>query len=295
MPKTPKEHCAYKNETGDQCKAYPAKGTSYCIGHARNLGKLPVVGWKDGGVTPVVLDGDWKVKVQDDPVHNSVQVNEPEALKVLRSMTTQIELGGGIDPVLSTQLANILRPYFGGTPMDGIELATHIDQRVAADEQVAKAMAARLDLIERSRELIIERPDEAEAARIQAKVNRDIEEAAGTYRARADQMRLQLKNEPREAVTGTGSDEVYSVNGIKIVVPAEGQWSVPQTIANLHRERLRQRREKRARSDLMQSVPEYSQVQAGMARIDAQYGSRSQLGGGQSKEQDDFLVAEEIK
>jgi hypothetical protein len=45
----------------------------------------------------------------------------------------------------------------------------------------------------------------------------------------------------------------------------------------------------------MQSTPEYGAVYRGMAEIDRQYGSHSQLGGGPSQERDDYLVAEEIK
>lgn len=293
MTKQPKEHCAFVNDAGKRCGAYPAMGTAYCIGHAKRLGALPTVGVVDAGVTPVVLSPDWVVNVEDAPA--KLSVDEPEALKALRQMELQFELGGGIDPVLATQLSNILRKYMGAQPMGGIELAKVIDSRAAADEQVARAHASKMNLIERSQGIILDHPDEAEAARVEAKVARDIEEAASTYRAKMEVMKMKLRNEPREAVYGLGGDEIYMVNGVKIVVPAEGQWSVPATIAAMHRERQRQRREKKARSDLMQSVPEYSEVYRKMGEIDRQFGSHSQLGGGPAQEEDDFLVAEEIK
>lgn len=281
MPKTPKKHCIEIRPDGNQCKAYQAKGTEYCVGHARQRGLLEL---KPESDDPGLIER-----------APAVSVDEPEALKALRAMQVQIELGGGVDQALAIQLSNILRPYLGIEPMGGVELAKVIDSRMAADEQVAASHAAKMELIDKSHGLIIEHPDEDARARVEARVARDIEDAATNYRARTDQMKMILKKEPREAVYGSGESEIYMVNGVKVVVPAQGVWSVPKTIASMHRERARQRNEKRARSDLMQSVPEYTEVYRGMAEIDRTFGSRSQLGGGPEQEQDDFLVAEEIK
>lgn len=289
MSKQPKEHCTYVNESGERCKAYQAKGTAYCYGHARKLGVIeaPVAVQR-----PVV---DLPLAEEIPAFSQPITVDEPEALKALRSLTAQIELGGGVDPVLATQIANILRPYFSLPTMDGIELATHIDARIAADEQAAAALRNKLQLIENSQQLIIENPNPQDVERVEAKVNRDIQDAANSYRSRLEMTKRALANEPRVAVSSTGQEEMYVVNGVRIIVPAEGIWSVPKTIAQLHQDRLRARKEKSARSQLMQSVPEYGQVYQKMAEIDRQFGTRSQLGGGPQQEEGDYLVAEEIK
>lgn len=299
MAKQPKQHCTFIKEDGSRCGAYQAKGTEYCIGHGRKLGVIvtsePLAIEMDsaGLVDTAVAQG--YVELANELRPKTIAVDEPEVLKALRSTITQIEMGGSVDAVVSTQLANILRPYFGAPAMDGIELASQIDRRAAADEQIAKAYNAKMELINQSRALVVENPDPRTAEQIEAKVNRDIQAAATDYRTKLEFTRQALMKEPRAQVAGTGQDEIYVINGVKIVIPAEGLYSVPSTIAQLHRQRLQGRKEKMARSNLMQSVPEYSQVYQKMAEIDRSFGSRSQLGGGPSQEQDDFLVAEEIK
>jgi len=266
--------CSELKPDGTQCSAYEAKGTGYCAGHARKRGLLT-----------------FEKKATTKPV----EVGEPGPLAALRSITIAMEHGEGIDPVAATQLANLLRPYLGIAPLDSVQLVGQIDARRAADEQVAERERAERNLLERSLSLVQEDPDPRERDRILAKAAHDLEMAAANFQTRMQITKYALKNEPQEQVNGSGEDEMYSVNGVRIVVPAEGQYRVPASIASMHRERSRGKREMLARSRLMQTTPEYTEVQRGMASIDASFGTKSQLGGGAQQEVSDYLVAEEIR
>jgi hypothetical protein len=259
---------------GAQCKAYEAKGSGYCAGHARKRGLLT---FEKKASTP------------------AIEVGEPGPLAALRSITIAMERGEGVDPVAATQLANLLRPYLGIAPLDSVQLVGEIDSRRAADEQVAERERAEHFLLERSLSLVQEDPDPREKERILAKAARDLEMAAGNFRTRMQMQMIAMQNEPLDSVNGSGEDELYSINGVRIIVPADGQYRVPASIAAMHRERIKGKREMLARSRLMQTTPEYTEVQRGMASIDASFGTKSQLGGGAQQEVSDYLVAEEIK
>jgi len=179
--------------------------------------------------------------------------------------------------------------------MDSVALVGQIDARRKADEQIAEVELAEQSIIERSRGLIIEDQDPEMKRRIEEKVARDLQAAANNYTAKMITTRQQLAAEQKVVVNGANEDELYVLNGVKIVIPAEGQYSVPRTIAEMHRERLFRRREVAARSALMNSTPEFSEVQRAMASIDSTYNSRSQLGGSNQEVISDYLVAEEIK
>jgi len=265
--------CKFVNDKGEACKAYEAKGTGYCMGHARQLGLAQV----------------------EPKVQPTITVSEPRAVTALREMTTRLELGGQIDPVAATELANILRPYLGLPMMDSVALVGQIDTRRKADEQIAEQEFAEQALIERSRNLIVEDQDPDMKRRIEEKVARDLQAAAGNYTAKMVLTRQQLAAEQKVQVNGAREDELYVLNGVKVVVPADGQYLVPRTIAEMHKERMFRYREVAARSALMNSTPEFSEVQRAMASIDGSFNSRSQLGGGSQEVVSDYLVAEEIK
>jgi hypothetical protein len=266
--------CNELKPDGTQCSAYEAKGTGYCAGHARKRGLLT-----------------FEKKVSEKPI----EVDEPGPLSALRSLTIAMERGEDVDPIAATQLANLLRPYLGISPLDSVQLVGQIDARRAADEQVAEREKAERFLLERSLSLVQDNPDPKERERVLAKASRDLEMASANFRTRMQMQMVALKNEKQDEVYGSGEDELYSVNGVRVVVPAEGQYRVPSSIAAMHRERMRGKREMLARSRLMQTTPEYTEVQRGMASIDAAYGTTSQLGGGAKQEVSDYLVAEEIR
>ena len=66
---------------GTACKAYEAKGTGYCAGHARKRGLLTI-----------------EKKVSTRPI----EVDEPGPLAALRQITVAMERGEGVDPVAAT-------------------------------------------------------------------------------------------------------------------------------------------------------------------------------------------------
>ena len=266
--------CKYVDASGEQCKAYEAKGTGYCAGHARQLGLLVVE------------------KKKSAP---RIEVGEPGPLDGLRKLTEEFEAGAEIDPELATKLANLLRPYLGLAPLDGVQLAGEIDARRAADEQVAESEAAQRRLIERSLALVDEHPSRDKVERVNARVARDVQSATSRYRAKIIETREALLREEQVEVSGIGQEEMYMLNGVRVVIPALGRYRVPKSIAQLHNQRLIGVRELEARSRLMSSVPEYNEVRSGMAAIDSAFGTRSQLGGPADVEVNDFLVAEEIK
>lgn len=286
-------HCQHIDETTqEQCKAYEAKGTGYCAGHARARGLLPPTVRKPKAEKIDKAIGEGYGIVRDE----MISVGEPEALVALRQLTHELEVGGKIDSAAAVQLANILRPYFGLSELEPARLATHIDQRIAVDEQIASSENARLRLLQKSYELIREdvRPDEQAA--IDAKVQRDIERASMSYHDQMTRTRDSLVREPKVQVAGTGEDETYVVNGVRVVIPATGIFEVPASIARMHQERMRGMQEARMRSELMMRTPEFTEVQRGMAAIDARFNSGSLLGGGvYDQEASDYLAIEEIK
>jgi hypothetical protein len=282
---------------GTKCKAYEAKGSGYCAGHARKRGLLTF----EKKVNRSKIDDALQARVGkaiDDGVERIEReylVDEPGPLAALRQITIAMERGEDVDPIAATQLANLLRPYLGIAPLDSVQLVGQIDARRAADEQVAEREKAERFLLERSLSLVQDNPDPKERERVLAKATRDLEMASANFRTRMQMQMVSLKNEKQDEVYGSGEDELYSVNGVRVVVPAEGQYRVPMSIANMHRERIKGKREMLARSRLMQTTPEYTEVQRGMASIDATYGTKSQLGGGAQQEVSDYLVAEEIR
>lgn len=266
--------CQHINASGEQCKAYESKNTGYCVGHARQRGLLTI---------------------EKKPSAPRIEVSEPSPLVELRRQIEIIETGGSIDPAEAMKIANLLRPYLGIAPMDSVQLAGQIDLRQAADEQIARSEAAQADLLERSFDLVIADPDPARKREIEAKVARDLEAATTNYRTQMQMTKRALMAEPREQVMGINEEEVYVLNGVKVVIPADGMFSVPKSIARMHIERQRGKREAQARSALMGSTPEFSEVYRRMAEIDTAFGSKSQLGGGPQQEEADYIVAEEIK
>lgn len=266
--------CKHTNPDGTQCKAYEAKETGYCVGHARKLGLLTV---------------------EKKPSAPRIEVSEPGPLAQLRQQIEVLEGGGQVDPVEAMRIANLLRPYLGIAPMDGVQLADQIDTRAAADEQIARSENAQRELVERSLGLIVDEQNPEVKRQIEAKVARDLERATTNYKTQMDYTRRALQAEPKEPVYGTGEEEVYVLNGVRAVIPAEGQYSVPRSIAAMHHERQRGRREARARSELMASTPEFTEVYRRMGEIDSKFGTRSQLGGGPNQEEADYIVVEEIK
>lgn len=283
--KNPKPQCSYKNEAGEQCKAYCTGEYQYCIGHAKKLGV-----WVEPVTYSLVND---EAKIETHPVdnYNEILVGEPVALAAMREQTESEIARRPVDPRDKLQVIDQIRQLMGmaGLTVDDFGGLAEANQRFQTGEQ--KVDEARQRLIDRARSMAEQTPPESKAIAEQ-RAMADVQRVAKSLTAQKQVTAMRLRSEPWVEVMGGQLPEEFSINGVGFTIPANGLYKVPTTIAKMLTERRLRKQEKNEKSALMSADHplEYGELQRRMKDVERKFGSLTVDEGTEFS-----LAAEEIK
>lgn len=280
--KNPKPQCSFKNEAGEQCKAFCTGEYSYCIGHAKKLGV-----W----VEPVASDAKISTPQEADAQVDTYLVGEPVALQAMREQTDSEIARRPVDPRDKLQVIDQIRQLMGmaGLTMDDFGGLAEANRQFQTGEQ--KVDEARQRLIDRARSMAESTPPETKMIAEQ-RAMADVKRVAQGLTAQKQVTAMRLKSEPWVEVMGGSLPEEFSINGVGFTIPANGLFKVPVTIAKMLSERRLRKQEKNEKSALMSADHplEYGELQRKMREVEKKFGSLTVDEGAEFS-----LAAEEIK
>lgn len=274
--KHPKPQCTFKNEAGEQCKAYCTGEYPYCIGHAKKLGV-----WVEP-VTYSLVNDEAKVEthivdVYDEistPEEAEILVGEPIALQALREQTASEIARRPVDPREKLQVIDQIRQLMGMAGLTVDELGQLADANFDFQRGEQQVDKARQRLIDRARDMASSvRPEDKAVAEQRAMA--DVRRVAQGLTAQKRVTAMRLKSEPWVEVFGGQQPEEFSINGVQFVIPANGVYRVPRTIAQMLTERRMRKQEKIEKSMLLSAEHplEYGELQRKFREVERKYGA----------------------
>lgn len=263
--KHPKPQCAFKNEAGEQCKAYCTGEYPYCIGHAKKLGV-----WAD----QVTVDEEISTPEEADAQVDTYLVGEPVALQALREQTASEIARRPVDPREKLQVIDQIRQLMGMAGLTVDELGQLADANFDFQRGERQVDKARQRLIDRARDMASSvRPEDKAVAEQRAMA--DVRRVAQGLTAQKRVTAMRLKSEPWVEVFGGQQPEEFSINGVQFVIPANGVYRVPRTIAQMLTERRMRKQEKIEKSMLLSAEHplEYGELQRKFREVERKYGA----------------------
>lgn len=263
--KHPKPQCTFKNEAGEQCKAYCTGEYPYCIGHAKKLGV-----WAD----QVTVDEEISTPEETDAQVDTYLVGEPVALQALREQTASEIARRPVDPREKLQVIDQIRQLMGMAGLTVDELGQLADANFDFQRGEQQVDKARQRLIDRARDMASSvRPEDKAVAEQRAMA--DVRRVAQGLTAQKRVTAMRLKSEPWVEVFGGQQPEEFSINGVQFVIPANGVYRVPRTIAQMLTERRMRKQEKIEKSMLLSAEHplEYGELQRKFREVERKYGA----------------------
>jgi len=290
--KNPKPQCSFKNEAGEQCKAYCTGEYQYCIGHAKKLGVWKSPDYFDQEVIKSITAVEKELKEVEPDIKDATWiVGEPVALRAMREQTESEIARRPVDPRDKLQVIDQIRQLMGmaGLTVDDFGGLAEANRQFQHGEQ--KVDEARQRLIDRARSMSESTPPETKAMAEQ-RAMADVNRVAQSLTAQKQVTAMRLRSEPWVEVMGGQLPEEFSINGVGFTIPANGLYKVPATIARMLTERRLRKQEKNEKSALMSADHplEYGELQRRMKDVERKFGSLTVDEGAEFS-----LAAEEIK